>query len=250
MKQPSIWPDEAIWYDIVTNFLKDGRLSTNLWKGTLPYIEDQALWFPSLFFYTISGWFYIFGGSIESQRALSSFFGLLILITLYFFSKSLSLNKKQSVFLSLTVICATFTDYTFFTGSKISRPEIMILFYSLASLLLLKYSNDLKDKRVKYLFLVLSGLLVGLACVHHVLAISLVFIGTLCLVFANGTKKEKIINILIFLFSLSAPVCFWFLSIRNDINIFLEQSNAIFQRKNFSDDYFQKNNYQDSNGRQ
>lgn len=128
LKEPPVWPDEAIYADIAQNLVQDNRLGTDLWRETIPGVENYALWYPPVFFYLLSFWFKIFGFSIINQRLLSFLMAIVVIIFYTLLSKELIKKDKNN--LALIVILSLFgliSDVVFLKASRVSRPEIFIL---------------------------------------------------------------------------------------------------------------------------
>ena len=74
LKDPMVWPDEAIFVDSAKTLLATGRLATNIFGDSIPGLTQHADWYPPLYFYLLAGWIRMFGASIESVRMLSVIF--------------------------------------------------------------------------------------------------------------------------------------------------------------------------------
>ncbi|MDO8638039.1 MAG: hypothetical protein Q7R43_00560, partial [Candidatus Daviesbacteria bacterium] len=71
LKDPPIWPDEPVFYDMARNLITNDSLSTRIYTGTSSDVKNTGLGYPPLFFYTLGYFTEIFGSSIETIRLLS-----------------------------------------------------------------------------------------------------------------------------------------------------------------------------------
>lgn len=76
LKEPAVWPDEAVLADIASNIVHENRVGTDLWQGLIPGIENHDLSYPPVFYLTDALWIKIFGLSIVNLRLLSVIFSL------------------------------------------------------------------------------------------------------------------------------------------------------------------------------
>lgn len=218
LKVPSVWPDEAIYADIAGNFIREGRLGTDLWQFTIPGVENHAFWYPPVFFSLLSGWFKLWGISIFSQRLFSLFAGLAVVALIYLLLKAAAGQPKFS-WPILTVPTLLFFDPTFFKASHISRPEIFVLLFTLASLwFCLKAENSPKNGKV---YLVLSIFLACLAFLTHLIGVFA--IGSL-FVYLFLIRRKDIFKIFpIFLITFFAPIAVWLMKVWPNLEILKAQ---------------------------
>lgn len=165
LKVPVIWPDEAIYADVASNLIHEGRLGTDIWGNMIPGIKNCACWYPPLFFYSLASWEKIFGLSIESQRMLSVFIGLIFLFVV---SKLMShlLDKQKGVLLSLIAfipVLLLILDPFFLKTARIGRPEIFVLLFGTASILFFLQKTHKN--------IILAGLFSSLAVLTHLIAL-------------------------------------------------------------------------------
>lgn len=230
LKEPPIWPDEAIYADIVTNLIKEKRLGTDLWQGTIPGVENYALWYPPVFFYFLFFWFKIFGFSIINQRILSFLIAIIVLI---FYSllvkKIINIDKSKTLFPAVVSLFALVVDVVFLKASRVSRPEIFILFFGFLSFWF--FWQSLNHRR-SFFFVILSGLFSALAFLTHTIAL---FIPISILSFVLVKKKLPIFfshQFYLFLVSFFMPIFIWFISIFPYFEILKKQMALAIQRKN------------------
>lgn len=226
LKEPSIWPDEAIYTDVAKNIINGNRFATDLWKGLIPGVEKHIYWYPPLYFYSVALWLKAFGISITSQRLLSIFLALGILIIFYFISRLFLKNYKQlSIpnWIILLSVAALSTDLTFIKAAKVSRPEILILFLGLLSLFFF-----LKTISVNF---IISAFFASLAFLTHLIGI---FIFLSLATFQLLTQKIEIIkskNTYLFILFFLLPFIIWIISIYPNYDLFIKQTFPAFSRK-------------------
>lgn len=223
LKEPPVWPDEAIFTDIAKNLNKNAVLATDIFGGLIPGLEKRALWYPPLYFYLLSFWVKFFGESIEAIRLLSFIFSLFSLILFFLITKSLFKNN----FLSLTGFLFLIFDVWFFRAAKVARMDMVNFFFLLASF----YFLILAKERDKNFLFFLAGLFSGLAILSHPFGL-LVFLISLLYLFWEF-KKEKQLPKRLFLFLLPVFLCFliWFLLVKDNLTLFFTQYSLQFLRK-------------------
>lgn len=231
LKDPAIWPDEAIWADIANNILNEGRLGTDLLSGTFPGIEKCACWYPSLFFYTIAGWFKLFGLSIVSLRLLSVFFSILFLIVFYLFSRLFTKSK----WVPLLVISLLIIDLTFIRTARLGRPEIFVMFWGMLSLYFFKKAEDSSLIKNSNIFFTLSGISAGFAFLNHFFGIFYLFGLIVYLLIKNRLKIFLSPKIYILGLSFLLPIIIWLILIYPYWDILREQLTLVMSRKNSSE---------------
>ena len=79
---PPVWPDEAIYAEVVENVIATGTIKSDLWKDAIINIQTKAMWNPPLFFYEYALWQRVWGESIYYQRALVQIVGFAALVIL------------------------------------------------------------------------------------------------------------------------------------------------------------------------
>ena len=204
--RPSIWPDEAVYFDIAHNLVSHGRLATDLWSGLVPGVEHMALWNPPVFFLALAAWLKITGFSLLSQRAFSAVTGAAVLLLLYALARRL-LPPRPSWLAFLPPVFAL-ADFHFMRATRVSRPEIFVLFFVLASLNLFLAR---RPSRPSPLLLSLSGLLLSLAILTHPLAaFFLIFFGY-C--FFHDRHRLHLRSVISFFLGLFLPIIVWLLAI-------------------------------------
>lgn len=233
-----VWPDEAWISDVALNILKTGQPGTRIW-GEIPDATKHALWYPPIFLYLLAGWFKVFGFSIVIQRSLSVVITVIFISIFYIFSKFLISeesgkisNTKASLlaFLGSTLLII---DPTFFKASVISRPEILVLdFITLSGFLLFKILSGKLTKTWEMVFLILSGLFIGLSVMTHFLAgifLASFLLYWLFFIFNKKSFFDK--NFYIFMVFAFIPSAIWILSNLDNLNILKSQVMLLAQER-------------------
>lgn len=231
LKEPLVWPDEAIYADVVLNVLAEGRMGTDLWQDALPSIQQHAFWNPPLFFILLSIWIKTIGFSIVKQRLLSLVVGAAFLVVVYFFTKGFIPKKKRKMIFFL--LAALVVEFTFSRATRVSRPEIFVLFFGTLSLLLLNLGE--KKKQVQYF--IFSGLSAGFATLNHVLGIF--FFITIVIFFLQVKKRDVLSdrNVKFFTVSFIVPIVLWILSVVPSFDPFIQQLSLASSRKSLEDSW-------------
>lgn len=230
LKEPPVWPDEAIYADIAQNILKENRLGTFLWQRLIPNVENCACWNPPVLFYAIAFWFKLFGFSIVNQRLLSILAGLLFLVVFYLFAK-LFFTSKSIWFPTLT-LGSLILDFTFLKATRVSRPEIFILLFGTSSLYFLLQGFKIDNLKLKLLFIVTSGILASFTFLIHYLGIFFFLSVILVILLANKLLILRTKIFYLFMASFFTPIAIWVLSRFSEINTIKEQFFLASLRKN------------------
>lgn len=223
LKNPPVWPDEAIYFDTSKNLAETGNLSSNIFGGVIPGLEQHSAWYPPLFFYVEAFWINHFGMTIESIRLMSVIFSILSLGVIFLLIKKLMKSNLWSVFgvflLSL--------DSSFASAGRLSRMDMMSFF--LISLTLFLFVKALKNnKEFSFLWV---GITSGLCLVTHPLGAIAPATAVVFLLLNEGLLKEKINKILLIVIPSIFAVGLWFFSMRNWFNFFIQQYALQFARK-------------------
>lgn len=230
LKEPPVWPDETIYADIAQNLVKENRLGTDLWKGTIPGVENHALWYPPVFFYLLSFWFRIFGFSIINQRLLSFLIAIMVIIFYTLLSKELIKKNKNN--LAIMVILSLFgliVDVVFLKASRVSRPEIFILAFGFVAFW--SFWQSEKEGKNSSFFSLFSGFFSSLTILTHTISL---FIPLSILSFLFLKKKLKLFfsrQFYLFLISFLLPIGFWLMSIFPNFEILKTQMALAVHRK-------------------
>ncbi|MFH0936771.1 MAG: glycosyltransferase family 39 protein [Candidatus Daviesbacteria bacterium] len=187
LKDPPIWPDEPVFYEMAQNFLSTGKLASNLYIGTASEVAETGFGYPPLYFGLLGIWTGIFGSSIESVRSLSLILGLSCLSVFFFLIR----NLFKSNFLSVLGTLVLAFQVHFSRSSRIGRMEILTLLLLLGSLFMLQVAEE---KKKLYLYF-LIGLISALATLSHPMGIISPIIIFFYLLFTSSNFKEKIIHL-------------------------------------------------------
>lgn len=206
LKNPTIWPDEALFADISWQWLQTGKIKSELWSnGLLPGAEKTIAYYPPFYFYTIGIFFKIWGEiSIHVQRWLSVVFSLISIGVLTIWLKRYL--KTNNHWLIIIFLIGVFTDIYFSQGSKLGRPEALILMLGIFSLW------TWQNIKTKKYFIYISGLFSGLAVLTHPLGLIFPFIITIDQIIKNKIQTFKSRNYLSFITITIIPLTIWFLN--------------------------------------
>lgn len=187
LKDPPIWPDEAVFADIAKNFSFTGNMYTNIYAGIVPELDKVSVGYPPLYFYILSYWTKLFGFEIESVRSLSYLLGLLSLCLFFLIAK---IHVKNN-FLAAVGTFILSLNVHFARSTRLARMEILTLLFFLISHYLFLHARNTTNK---YIFLT-SGLASAFATLTHPMG----FISTITIflgvVMERQKIKQKIINL-------------------------------------------------------
>ena len=160
---PPIWPDEAYIADISRNFMTNGQISTKIWSEIMPSTAEHFLWYPPGIFYILAGVFKIFGFSLEVQRLASVSLAVMLLASFFLLVKTLVVSRDSFIIAGISTLMLSIDNF-FLQASRISRPEIYVLFFGTLSLTLFNYLKIVKKKLFLYYIV---GILAGLSALMH-----------------------------------------------------------------------------------
>jgi len=251
LKDPLVWPDEAIYLDTARTLSQTGRLATNIFGGAIPGLEQHAHWYPPSYFHLLAFWTNIFGQGIESIRFLSLLLSFFSLIIFFFIVKILFADERLA--LLGTVILAS--DFSFSRASRVARMDMFSFFLITLSLLLFFIAEKQKLSRKKNLFYLFTGIVCGLAVATHPLG----FIAPTTIITYLLTKilyqivcgriqigealpkltlrafwfmgKQTTLSLILIIIPVFVALSFWFLSMKDSFDLFLTQYHLQFLRK-------------------
>src|SRR4030042_3696464 len=218
--EPSVWPDEAIYADIAKNFISEGRMGTDLWKGLVPGIENNALWNPPAFFLITAFVCKIFGVTIITLRMVSVFAGAVFLIIFFLFAKKIL--KTSNVWVYLIPCVLLVLDYAFLKSAKVSRPEVFVLLWGIIAVYLLEDLYKIKKSKC-FLISFIIGICLSLSFLSHVYGIIFTVVAVVYTVLGEHIKKRNLNLLLIISTSFLLPIAAWLISISSNYNIFIQQ---------------------------
>lgn len=224
LKDPSIWPDEPVFFDAARNFIESGLITTDIHGKLAPYLQDNVYAYPPLYFYTLGAWIKIFGEDIEVLRRLSVILGMGVLGIFFYLSYKLT----QSKFFSTLATLYLSMDYNFSRSTRLVRMEVLALIFFLASFLFLLLAYDKRKK----LFFLLSGLFSGLSLLTHPMGIVAPAVLGVSILLWPTKVKEKIKIIAFVGFPIAIEILIWFLSIKNSLSSIIGQLQYQIIRKN------------------
>lgn len=142
--------DEAIYAEIAKNVVKTHDLFTFYWTLGTPWFEK-----PPLYIWSTALFMWIFGANEITARIVSSIFGLLGVIVVYFFAKSVFKSRFSGIVASLCLV--TTAHYWYY--SRIGMMDVTVTFFVLASVF--AYYRFTENFKIRYALI--SGIMVGLA---------------------------------------------------------------------------------------
>lgn len=225
LKSPPIWPDEVTYADIAENFLERGQLGTDVWAGIVPGIHDCLCWYPPLMTYLLAGWFKIFGFSIANQRLLSVTLGVGTTLAFYFIlqtilGKKTSENSPLAAWIPIVTTLVLAFDITFFKATRLSRPEIFVLFFGSFSLLFFLKSENF-----------LAGTFAGMALITHFLGWFFIAGILLDLLFYHRLAVFRQKRLWLICLGFLIPLIFWALTLIPHLDYLKTQLPLIWSRK-------------------
>lgn len=192
LKEPAIWSDEVA---LGTEALRVLKSPTYVLVGTYP-----------LMIYLLAIWFKLVDFSVVNQRLFSLFVGIGFIIVYYFFSRSFFKDK----WVAILSVSALVLDLTFLKATRVSRPEILVLFWGTLSLFFVKSALEQKDKeKLTYILLSVGGVCATLAFFTH--PIGFLFAGAIATFFllSEGKKIWRSPRAYILVVSIILPLLLW-----------------------------------------
>ena len=226
LKDPPVWPDEAIFADTALNLSETGVMKTGLFGEDFFGLHEHALWYPPFYFYLLSAWIRVNSASIESLRSLSvlaSFISLFVLFKTF----HLIFNKALFSFLALLLVS---TDLYFNLSSRTARMDIInFVFINLCLyfVILALYKNPKRN-------FFLAGIFSGLALVTHPYGLIAPVTACLSLFLQKKPIRIKATFGTVYILGLLPAVIWWLSIIINYRQIFLEQYYLQFARKSLA----------------
>lgn len=223
LKDPLVWPDEALFFDTARHWAITGQLGSGLLAGAIPGYENHAYWTPPLYIYLLGVWTSLFGDNIEASRSLTVVLAYLSLGLVFFIAKRLF----QSNFLASLGVLLVSLDYWFSHDSRVTRMDMLSFFFLLCVLLLLLLFQ--KGKQSWYLWV--AGLISSLGILTHPLGLIPLVLTSIFIYLDRSTVVEKVRNWLIFLIPNILVTLLWLWSMKDAWNIFILQYQLQLARK-------------------
>lgn len=211
LKDPPVWPDEAVFYDMAKNLINNDNLGTRIYAGTSSDVQSTGLGYPPVFFYIFGYFTDIFGSDIEIIRSLFLSFGIFSLITFFFLSKIIFRNN----FLSLLGTIMLALDIFFARSSRTGRMEITTFCFMLLSYLFYVLTQ-IKKRNIYFL---LAGIASGIALLNHPMGAIAPIIIVLNILMGNSKIKLKVFQFLIFIIPVILALPFWILKSGNLLSL-------------------------------
>jgi len=222
LKNPPIWPDEAIFFDTSKNLAETGNLSSNIFGGIIPGLEQHSAWYPPLFFYLEAFWISHVGSTIESIRLISVIFSIFALG--FFF---LILKKTSNFYLATLGTFLLSIDRTFQDASRISRMDMMSFFLITLTIYLFIKALDTKKPR-GFLW---PGVTSALCLVTHPLGAIAPVTSIIFLFFNKEAFNGKVKKISFIVIPSIIAIALWLFSMKDWLSLFINQYSLQFARK-------------------
>lgn len=198
---PPVWPDEPIFASIADNFASTGELKTSIHGSQAAAQKNSIYGYPPVYFYVLGSWVWFFGDSIEAIRLSSVTIAVLTLVTFFFLALKLTGNKLIAFY----AVLALSLDYQFSQASRISRMEILVIFFTLVSILLTLHART-KKKSSLY---VAAGIFSALSFLTHPIGLLAFTINFLFILLSAGSIRSKIKPLLLLITPLAFGLCLW-----------------------------------------
>ena len=210
---PLPWSDEAIYHQMVQTHHQTGAFGIPMWKDLLLETETHNYWYPPFFFSALSLYARFVDLTIVSQRQLSMFLATIAAVFFLFLSREYI--KSKYYFLPILIML---TDFIWLRGSRMSRPESLILTLGAISLVLLHLFVMHKKKY----WLGLAVVTASLSLLSHYYGLWVSIAGFLFLWFyskANYKKQAVIFGILTLI-----PLFLWWLQLYPHWNVLYDHT--------------------------
>jgi len=229
LKDRPVWPDESTLLVISRTLAAKGYMATNIYNGMWADAHIRAYFFPPVYFHVLAHWTNLFGSTIESIRLLSILLAVICLIVFYFFCILLFQNKYIA-FLATVLISS---ELNFGRAARVARMDILIFFFNLSAYYIMLLAER-KNSKILYLS---SGILCSLATLTHPFGFLAPAIICSYLLLTKKSFKEKLYLIALIIIPVLLGNLLWLFSIRDTIDIFLNQYSLQFLRKRLLEPY-------------
>jgi 4-amino-4-deoxy-L-arabinose transferase-like glycosyltransferase len=216
-RSPVVWYDEVGMGMLAKEFVSHGKFISPVDAAINPLFEKVYLAHAPGHPLVTAAVYKIFGFGIWQTRTHPLIFGACDIVILYFLVLLL-FNNQRAALLSALLFAL---DPRVIQAFRHSRADAQYLFFALLGIWIY-LRNDARKDKLRYLYLSLSGLALGLAFMTHPVALPLALtLGAWILILDKGSRLRSI-----FFFSIFAilPLAiFWFVYVGNSTSIFLLQ---------------------------
>lgn len=222
--------DEAIFFDMTVRLLDGKVLSSSLFRDFISGVDQQAHWYPPLYFYVLAFVFKIFGANIIVMRIFSLAIASIILILIY----QIAYKLFKNCWAGLLAIWVLILDRNFHVGAMLGRMEFLVIGFGLGAVLL--HLKFLEKKNL--LYNLLSGACAALALLTHLTAVLFIAPIALNLLLLKGQSwKKRLMSLVFFITPTIFGLGLWILSFWHDRRSFLLQYFLQMHRKQFIETY-------------
>lgn len=215
LRDPPVWPDEALFASPARELLHHGRLGTRVLEGLLPGIERMTYYVPPVYLVALSSLFALFGESIVTMRAFSVLCACVVAWLLARISRQLGADRGVALLAPALLLL----DPVFSRGSRIGRMDMLALACVLGAVTL-ALSRDRRARAA-----LCSGVFAGLAVSVHPMATAAL---PVCLLAAGLREPRQMLFALAGMLLGSLP---WTLLVLSDVPAFADQWHAQLVRK-------------------
>jgi hypothetical protein len=182
--------DEAWFASPAINLVREGYMGNSVMEvaGTQWLrMDERTYWQPPMHFLAQAGWYSIFGFSLFTERCLSTFWGILALMSVFFIGRALFGNDASA----LLGTAALALDFQFINSASDGRMDMMC-----AAFALMGYAAYLLLREKHLSWAVLAGntgiVFSGLTHTHGIVH----FVGLVVLILLLDRKNLRPVHIL------------------------------------------------------
>lgn len=203
LKDPPVWPDEPVFYDMAKNLTSNDSLAARIYVGTASDVKNTGLGYPPIYFYILSYFTDFFGSDIETIRTLSLFFGISGLVVFFLLTKTIFKNN----YLALLGTIILSLDIFFARSTRTGRMEITTFFFMLLAFLFYILAKD-KNRIIYY---ILAGIASGFAILSHPMGFIAPIIIGVNILFTEKKLRRIFSQVLFFIMPVIFAIPFWIL---------------------------------------
>lgn len=223
LKDPPVWPDEAIFFDTYTNITRSGNMATNLFKDSIAGMQIKALWYPPLYFYLMSFWTSLFGQSIEVARCFSLLLSVSVL-GIFFWVIDILFKSRKFAFTGFFLLLI---DSAFNTAAKVGRMDMLSFFFLVSGILLYLFARE----RKKMVYFILVGVVLGLGILTHPFGLTTTMLIVIFVAIEKESLKSKITSLAYIFAPVFISIFIWYLATAKYFSIFVTQFQLQLTRK-------------------